>query len=137
MQTDPGKSEPKQLWNVGKLGPGTPSPLVLGKKAFVLAAGGVLACANIEDGQTLWQLRLEGPFTASPVAAGDRLYFVNEAGVCQVVQTGDSKGEVVGKSDLTLGKNDPADLIQSTPAIDGNALFIRSDAFLWKIAETK
>jgi outer membrane protein assembly factor BamB len=111
--------------------------LVLGKKAFVLAAGGVLACANIEDGQTLWQLRLEGPFTASPVAAGDRLYFVNEAGVCQVVQTGDSKGEVVGKSDLTLGKNDPADLIQSTPAIDGNALFIRSDAFLWKIAETK
>lgn len=137
LQTEAGKSEPKQLWNVAKLGPATPSPLILGKHAYVLGGAGVLACANLADGQTAWQLRLEGPFTASPVATADRLYFVSETGVCQVVQLGSEKGEVVGKSDLTLGKGQPADLIQSTPAIDDNALFIRSDAYLWKIAETK
>ena len=137
LQTEAKKSEPKQLWNGPKLGPDIATPLILGKKAYVLNGAGVLLCANIEDGQTAWQLRLEGPFTASPVATADRMYFINEIGVCQVVQLGGEKGEVVGKSELTLGKNEPADIIQSTPAIDGNALFIRSDAFLWKIAETK
>ncbi|MFM9961924.1 MAG: PQQ-binding-like beta-propeller repeat protein [Planctomycetaceae bacterium] len=136
IQSEVGKSEPKQLWNVGKLGPGTPSPLVHNKRVYVMDKAGVLTCASLEMGQTEWQLRLEGPITSSPVAAGDRLYFVNEVGVCQVVQLGAEKGEVVGKSELTLGKKEPADIIQSTPAIDDNALFIRSDAFLWKIADS-
>ena len=137
LQPEAGKSEPKQLWNVGKLGPGTPSPLVLDKKIYVTSAAGVVTCASLEDGKSDWQLRLTGPFTASPVAAGDRLYFVNEAGVCQVVQLVGEKGELVGTSELKLGKQEPADLIQGTPAISDDALFIRSDAFLWKIAETK
>ena len=47
------------------------------------------------------------------------------------------KGELIGTSELKLGKQEPADLIQGTPAISDHALFIRSDAFLWKIAETK
>ncbi len=137
LQPEAGKSEPKQLWNVGKLDPATPSPLVLGKKIYVTGGAGVVTCASLEDGKSEWQLRLTGPFTASPVAAGDRLYFVNEAGVCQVVQLGGEKGELVGTSELKLGKQEPADIIQGTPAISDHALFIRSDAFLWKIAETK
>ena len=47
------------------------------------------------------------------------------------------KGELVATNELKLGKVEPADLIQGTPAISDHALFIRSDAFLWKIAETK
>ena len=137
LQSEAGKSEPKQLWNVGKLGPGTPSPLVLDKKIYVMGGAGVVTCASLEDGKSEWQLRLEGKFTASPVATADRLYFVNEAGGCQVVQLGGEKGEIVGTSELKLGKQEPADIIQGTPAISDNALFIRSDAFLWKIAETK
>ena len=137
LQPEAGKLEPKQLWNVGKLAPATPSPLVLGKKIYVVGGAGVLTCANLVDGQTEWQLRLTGPFVASPVATGDRLYLVNEAGVCQVVQLGGEKGELVGTSELKLGQADPPDVIQSTPAISDHALFIRSDAFLWKIAETK
>ena len=110
---------------------------MLGKKIYVTGGAGVVTCASLDDGKSEWQLRLTGPFTASPVAAGDRLYFVNEAGVCQVVQLGGEKGELVGTSELKLGKQEPADLIQGTPAISDDALFIRSDAFLWKIAETK
>lgn len=137
LRTDAGKSEPRQLWNVAKLGPATPSPLVLGGKIYVVGGAGVLTCANLEDGKTEWQLRLTGPFTASPVAAGKRLYLVNENGLCQVVQLGGEKGELVGRSELKLGKTEPADLIQATPAIDGNALYLRSDSFLWKVSETK
>jgi outer membrane protein assembly factor BamB len=137
LQHEPGKSEPKQLWNVAKLGPATPSPLVLDGRLYIISGAGVLTCADARDGKTEWQLRLEGPFTASPVAAGNRLYCFNEAGVGQVVQLGGEKGELLGKFELQLAKREPADLLLSTPAISDNALFVRSDSFLWKIAETK
>lgn len=137
LQPEAGKAEPKQLWNVSKLNPATPSPLVLGKKVYVVGGAGVLTCATLDEGKIEWQLRLEGQFTASPVAAGDRLYLFNESGVGQVVQLGSEKGELLGKFELQLGKREPVDLIQGTPAISDNALFIRSDSYLWKIAETK
>ncbi len=136
LHHEAGESQPKQLWNVGKLGPGTASPLVLGKSVYVLNGAGVVTCAGLEEGKIEWQQRLEGPFTATPVATKDRLYFVNEAGVGQVVQLGGEKGELLGKSELKLGKREPPDLIQATPAIGHNALFIRSDSYLWKIAKT-
>ncbi len=136
LQHQAGKTEPKQLWQKSRLGPATSSPLVLGDQAYVLSSASVLTCANLSDGEVAWQLRLEGPFTSTPVAAKDRLYFFSEAGVGQVVQTGEM-GELLSKNELKLGQRDPADLIQGTPAIAGNALFIRSDAYLWKIANAK
>ena len=136
LRHEPGQSVPKQLWQVNKLGPATPSPLVLDRKVYVLNAAGVLTCADLEEGEVNWQLRLEGPITATPVATKDRLYVFNEAGVGQVVQLGSDKGELLGKNELKLGPREPADLIQGTPAIGDNALFIRSDSFLWKIAKT-
>lgn len=137
LQPQAGQDEPKQLWNVAKLGPGTASPLVIGQKIYVLGGPGIVNCADLADGKAEWQLRLEGPFTASPVAASNRLYFFNEAGVGQIVQLGGEKGELLGKFELKLAQREPSDLILGTPAISDNALFVRSDAYLWKIAETK
>ena len=136
LRHEAGESQPKQLWNVGKLGPGTASPLVLGKNVYVLNGAGVVNCADLEEGKIEWQLRLEGPFTATPVATKDRLYYINESGVGQVVQLGGEKGELLAKNELILGKREPSDLVQATPAIANNALFIRSDSYLWKIAKT-
>ncbi len=136
LHHQPDKAEPKQLWQASKLAPATASPLVLGQKVYVHNQAGVLTCADLADGNTNWQLRLEGPFTATPVATKDRLYFFNEAGVGQVVQLGGEKGELLGKSELKLKAREPADVILGTPAIGDNALFIRSDTYLWKIAKT-
>ena len=136
LRHESGQSQPKQLWQVAKLDPKTASPLVLGKNVFVLNGAGVVSCGDLEEGKIDWQLRLEGPFTATPVATKDRLYLFNEAGAGQVVQLGGEKGELLGTSELKLGKREPADLILATPAIANNALFIRSDSYLWKIAKT-
>ena len=46
------------------------------------------------------------------------------------------KGELLGTFELKLGMREPGDSILSTPAIANNALFIRSDSYLWKIAKT-
>ena len=72
-------------------------------------------------------MRLKGPFWASPVIAGEHLYSFNQDGVSQVVRLGE-KGEIVGEN--TLGES-----ILGTPAIGGNALFVRSEKHLWKIAK--
>ncbi len=117
---------PKQRWRSGQLRPGTPSPLVLGERVYVLNDGGVLTCGQTSDGARVWQLRMKGPFTSTPVASGHHLYAVNEKGLLQVVDTTKPEGEVV--SELNLGET-----ILATPSISGGALYLRSDGTLWKI----
>lgn len=125
----PGSSgqPPVQAWRAGTLRPGTASPLVLGNRLYTINDAGVLNAGDLQDGRRLWQLRLKGEFSASPVAAGLFLYIPNEKGLLQVVDTSKPEGEVV--SELDLGTT-----ILSTPAIAGNALYLRSDGKLWKIS---
>jgi outer membrane protein assembly factor BamB len=127
---EPGLSgeKPKQLWQSTQLRPGTPSPLVLGGKVFLLNDGGILTCGETATGQRLWQLRLKGPFSSTPVAVGHFLYCVSEKGMVQVVDTSRPEGEVV--SELDLGET-----ILSTPAISRGAIYFRSDSRLWKFGK--
>ncbi len=120
--------EPNRLWQNPQLRPSTASPVVLGERLFVLKDG-ILACAGTGDGKRLWELRLKGPFTASPVATSSHLYVVNEKGLIQVIDPAAPEGEIASELDLS-------DVIIGTPSIAGNALYIRSDGHLWKIAES-
>jgi len=117
---------PKQLWRSGQLRPATASPIVVRQRVYTLNDAGVLSCGNTSDGTRLWQLRLKGPFSATPVAAGGFLYCVNEKGLLQVVDTSAPEGAVA--SELDLGKT-----VLSTPSIAQNAIYVRSDAKLWKL----
>jgi outer membrane protein assembly factor BamB len=119
---------PKQLWRAAHLRTATASPIVQGERIFVLNDAGILTCAEIAEGKRLWQLRLKGPFTASPVASAKHLYLVNEKGLLQVVDPTPPEGEVI--SELDLGET-----ILSTPSIAGNAIYLRSDGHLWKLAQ--
>lgn len=118
---------PTQLWRANTLRPGTSSPAVFGDRVYTINGAGVLSCGDAKDGKRIWQLRLKGPFSASPVMAGRFLYVPNEAGMLQVVDTSKPEGELI--SELDLGQT-----ILSTPSISGNALFLRSDGKLWKVA---
>ncbi|MEZ6078929.1 MAG: PQQ-binding-like beta-propeller repeat protein [Pirellulaceae bacterium] len=75
----------------------------------------------------MWQLRIDGDFTSSPVAAGNHIYVFNEAGVGQVIEDEGDRGRVVGGGDLK-------EIFICTPAIADDAIFIRSDQHLFKIA---
>lgn len=118
---------PTQLWRANTLRPGTSSPAVFGDRVYTINGAGVLSCGDAKDGNRIWQLRLKGPFSASPVMAGRFLYVPNEAGMLQVVDTSKPEGELI--SEMDLGQT-----ILSTPSISGNALFLRSDGKLWKVA---
>ena len=118
---------PKQLWQSGRLQPGTASPIIIGNKVFTANKAGVLTTGNTQTGERGWQLRLKGPFSSTPIAAGDYLYFVNEAGLVQIVDTTAKEGEVTGKLDL-------GDQILGSPAVGGGALYVRSNSKLYKVA---
>lgn len=120
--------EPERLWNESTQRPGTASPLLIGDTLYLLNNAGVLTAANKDTGERLWRVRLKGPFSGSPVA-GDSgfLYLFNEAGIGQAVALNGDEGQVV--SEVELGET-----VLSTPSLSDGAIYIRSDAHLWKIA---
>lgn len=122
----PEKGAVTQLWRNEKLNPGTASPLVLGEYLYVVNGAGVLIKASAKNGDELWKLRLKGPFSGSPVAAGKRIYIVNERGIFQAINPDAPEGEVAQQIELK-------ETILTTPAISGGAIYVRSDAKLWKL----
>jgi len=132
-----GEGGPVSVWNSGKMGPSTPSPIGIADKVYTVGGAGVLSAADAKDGKALWQLRLQvkledrtsgGQFSATPVAADGHIYLFNEEGVGLVINTSGEKGEVVSTHDFK-------EQILGTPAISNGALFVRSDRHLWKIGK--
>ena len=116
------------LWDDNQLGPGNASPVIYKGKVFALSArDGMLSCGNAEKGGLLWKQRLKGTFWATPVMAGGHLYCVNQEGLCFVVKPSEGGGQLVHTADLH-------DSFLASPAVAGDAIFLRSDKFLYKIA---
>jgi outer membrane protein assembly factor BamB len=117
------------VWESSKLGPGSASPVILGPNIYIMNRSGVLSAAELKTGNPLWQSRVGGDYWASPVAVGNYSYCFDADGVARVV---DLRAD--GKVIHTVELGEP---ILSTPAIAGNALFVRGDKHLWKISNTK
>lgn len=131
LDVEQGSGTPKLLWDSNKIGTSGSSPVVHQGIVYSVNRAGVLTCASTENGEVLQQLRLKGPVWATPVIANGHLYLISFEGLAHVVKLGTKPGE---KAEL-LGTAEFGEKIQGTPAIVGNALFVRSDKHLWKIAE--
>ena len=107
----------------------TPSAIVHAGKAFLVHDTGILTALDAKTGKQVYKVRIGGgghTFSASPVATGSRLYFLTEEGVTFVLDAGDTYKE--------LGRNDLGEMSLASPAIAGNALYIRTQSKLYKIA---
>jgi outer membrane protein assembly factor BamB len=122
-----GAAAPETLWDANRLGPGAASPAVAGKRVFTVA-GSIAKCGDAETGKVLWQLRLKGQHWATPVIAGGHMYCINEPGEARVIKISDEQGEVVAENPF-------GEPIHASPAVSGNALYVRSDKHLWKISK--
>lgn len=118
---------PEVLWSENRLGPSGASPVIHDGRIYTVNRSGVLSCGDAHTGEVLWRLRLKGRFWASPVGVGKRLYLINTDGLAQVVQDTGTDGKLVGTGDF-------GETIQATPAVAQGALFVRSDARLWKVS---
>lgn len=117
------------LWMQPRVAGYTPSAVVHAGKAYLVHDTGILTVLDAKTGERIYRVRVGGgghTFSASPVAAGPRVYFLTEEGVTFVLDTGATYKEVA--------KNDLAEMSLASPAIAGNALYIRTQSKLYKIA---
>ncbi len=118
---------PEILWDSRRMSPGSPSPIVYEDRVYALS-GAILKCGDLATGELIWQLRLGGNHWATPVIAGDRMVCINFDGQVNFIRLDREEGQITGQA--SLGQP-----IHASPAMSGDALYVRSDRYLWKIVE--
>jgi outer membrane protein assembly factor BamB len=126
LDASPESAAVKFVWAANRLGPGAASPVVYDGRIYTVNRAPVLVCASADSGEVMWQQRLSGAFWATPVIAGKHIYCLNFDGACQVVSLAGEKGEVVATMEF-------GEILQASPAVANDALYVRSDKRLWKI----
>jgi outer membrane protein assembly factor BamB len=115
------------VWKQTRRMPQRVSPLLVGDWLFVMERNGYLTCIEAKSGQGLWQEKLKGRFSASPLYANERIYFFNEDAVCSVIRPA---REFTRLATNRLPEEGP---LMASPAVDGDALFVRSATHLYRI----
>ena len=119
---------PERLWDSNLMRPGSASPIVYKGHIYTLN-NSILKCGDLQTGQRKWQLRLKGKHWATPVVANGHIYCINDSGLANVVKLdGEEKGEIVATNQLK-------GYIHSSPAVANDAIYLRSNELLWKIAK--
>jgi outer membrane protein assembly factor BamB len=108
--------------------PDQASPVVVGKRLYMVSSGGIASSINTADGSIVWKERLGADFAASPIAADGRLYFF---------PTGAGPAKVVAASDTfqVLAQNTLSEGCMATPAVVGKALLVRTKAALYRLEQ--
>lgn len=121
-----------RLWQTRK-GSNVSSPVYHdGRLYFAHDQGLFLYCLDAGTGEIVFQERLPrrfGNVYSSPVIAGNKLYLFSRQGGALVLEAGDTC--------KVISQNPPLDRspVNASPAVAGDRLLIRSDQFLYCLAE--
>lgn len=124
----PGKGklrEDQLAWQCPKGIAHVPSPLLVGKELYVVDNSGVASCLDALTGEVLWRERLGGNYDASPIEVRGRIYYLSRDGKMTVL--------AAGRSYQVLATNQLEGTFKASPAVSGKALFLRSEADLYRI----
>jgi outer membrane protein assembly factor BamB len=116
---------PETAWTLRRNAPSKPSPVIVGDLLFMVDDGGVGSCVEWRTGETVWRERIGGNYSASLLAAGDRVYYFNEEGETRVVRA--------ARGFELLATNTLDDGFMASPAVDGDALILRTKQALYRI----
>ncbi len=105
-------------YQIDKVAPLVPTPLVKDDLLFLWNDRGVVACAAVQSAEIHWRERVAGSFYGSPVCAGNHLYAISREGEV-VVLSASKKFQLVARNPLPEGSH-------STPAIADNTLYVRT-----------
>ena len=122
--TGPGGTPPV-LWKWKHGAPLKPSILLIGDSIYFISDAGVARCLDSKTGEQRWQGRLLSACSASPIYANGLIYFFDEQGRSAVIRPGNTLDKV--------GENQLDGKIMASPAVLGNALFLRTDQALYRI----
>lgn len=115
------------LWSTRRGAPIIPSPVVVGAELYMVDDNGVLSCLDASTGEVHWRERLDGgAVSASITYAGGHLFLHNHEGDTFVLEPDAEGARLVGTNSIDGG-------IQSSLAVAEGALYLRSDAALYRI----
>jgi outer membrane protein assembly factor BamB len=112
-------------WTVRKNVPHSASLLLVDDAIYMVSDGGTLSCLDAKTGNERWSERVGGNYSASPIYAGGLIYLLAEDGVGTVFRPG-SSFELVSRNRVN-------ERTLASYALDGDALFIRSEKNLFRI----
>jgi outer membrane protein assembly factor BamB len=118
------------LWSHPRASGYTPSALVHQGRVYLVHDTGIMVVLAADSGKEIYKARVGGvghTFSASPIATASRIYFQDEEGVTIVLAPGDEYREIA--------KNDLAEMTLASPAVAGNALFVRTEQKLYRIQQ--
>ncbi|MCA9073988.1 MAG: PQQ-like beta-propeller repeat protein [Planctomycetaceae bacterium] len=119
-------TDTRVVWKESKGMPQRCSPLLIDDQLYLVNREGIATCLKAETGKLVWKKRLRGKFSASPIYDRKHIYLFNEDATTTVIRPG-PKADIVATNAL-----DTQPLLAS-PAIDGDALIIRTENALYRI----
>jgi outer membrane protein assembly factor BamB len=114
-------------WRFGKGAPSKPSMILVNDLLFTVNDAGITGAIDAKNGELVWRARVEGTYSASPLYAGGRIYAFNEDGKTTVFEA--------GREFKVLAENFLEDGFMASPAVDGQALFLRTRTHVYRIEE--
>ena len=107
--------------------PSNPTPLLSGERIFMVNDWGNATWLDVLRGEDVWRHRLGGRHWASPLMARGRIYTWSAEGETLVLAATDEFRE--------LARNRLDAELRATPAVAGNAFFVRSTTHLYRIED--
>ena len=118
------------VWSLHRGVPYVPCPMLWGEEIYLLDDHSFFSCLHAVDGKPYYlKHRLPGNlnFSASPVGASDRIYLLSEEGTTIVLKRGYNVN--------VIAMNKLNEKCYASPAIVGNAIYLRSNKHLFCIKE--
>jgi len=112
-------------WKATANVPHTPSLLILGDYLYMVSDKGILSCLDAKTGQEKWNERIGGSYSASPLFAGGHIYLFSEEGDAIIFKPNEKEYTPVVTNKL-------GERTLASPAVDGNALFVRTAGHLYR-----
>jgi outer membrane protein assembly factor BamB len=101
--------------------------LMIGDELYFVSDAGIASCVDAMTGRVHWSERVGGNYSASPLLAEGRIYLQNEEGIGVVLAP--------GKTFQQLARNPLDERTLASYAVTDGALFIRTEAHLYRIGE--
>ena len=92
---------------------------------YMVDDSGIASCVDASSGEVVWSERIGGNFSASPVYADGRIYACNEEGKVTTF--------AAEKTFRKMGEGQFESGFMASPAVAGNALYLRSKTHLYRL----
>ncbi len=113
------------LWRLKSRVAHTASPILVNGLIYMATDDGIINCIDAANGRKVWQKRAGSSYAASPIYADGHLYFCDRDGESTVITPG-RQFNLVATNTLNDG-------LMASPAIDGQAMILRTKTYLYRI----